>query len=90
MLRAARVLLGLDQEALAKLAGVDRRTIIRIEAGLTPAGGPRRLATFSRIKGALEREGIIFVYPASGAGEGVIIATAPRRMPKDQRGKIDR
>jgi DNA-binding XRE family transcriptional regulator len=73
MIRAARGLLGLDQSQLAEIAGVDRRTIIRIEADDTPPTNPRRREVHASIRDRLEQDyAIRFVY-AGKNGEGVVM-----------------
>jgi DNA-binding XRE family transcriptional regulator len=73
MIRAARALLGLEQWQLAEIAGVARRTIIRIEADDTEPTNPRRIEVHQAIRDRLERKfGIIFVYPGE-TGEGVVM-----------------
>lgn len=73
MIRAARGLLGLDQSQLAAIAGVDRRTIIRIEADDTEPTNPRRREVHVSIRDRLEEDhGIRFVYPGK-TGEGVVM-----------------
>ncbi len=54
MIRAARGLLGLDQSQLAEIVGVDRRTIIRIEAGDIEPSNPRRREVHASIRDRLE------------------------------------
>jgi transcriptional regulator with XRE-family HTH domain len=58
-LRAARALLGLDQEAFAEVTGVNINTIRTMEAcGSEPVGG--FASTRNRVREALERQGIEF------------------------------
>jgi transcriptional regulator with XRE-family HTH domain len=58
-LRAARALLGLDQEAFAEVAGVNINTIRTMEACRSePVGG--FASTRNRVSEALERQGIEF------------------------------
>jgi transcriptional regulator with XRE-family HTH domain len=58
-LRAARALLGLDQEALAEKVGVSDNTIRNMEAcGSEPVGG--FASTRDRVREALEHQGIEF------------------------------
>jgi len=73
MIRAARALVGLDQAELAREIGVDRRTMMRIEAGIAPPTHPMRLATYRAIRDSLERRGVSFVYPGKSQGEGVTL-----------------
>jgi transcriptional regulator with XRE-family HTH domain len=66
-LRAARALLGLDQEALAEKVGVSDNTIRNMEAcGPEPIGG--FASTREKVREALERLGIEF---SNGNAPGV-------------------
>jgi transcriptional regulator with XRE-family HTH domain len=59
-LRAARALLGLDQEALAEKVGVSDNTIRNLEAyGAEPVGG--FASTRARVREALKAMGIEFM-----------------------------
>jgi predicted transcriptional regulator len=78
-MRAARALLGIDQRALAEMAGVSVPTIQRMEA----SGGPVRGVVDSLVKvvGALDRAGVELIAegaPSAGAGRGVRLK-APAR-----------
>jgi predicted transcriptional regulator len=53
-LRAARIMAGLNQDELARLAGISRATLVGAESGETEP----RLATFRRILSALESAGV--------------------------------
>ena len=66
--RAARGLLNLSQEELARRAGVGIVTVHQLEAG---KAAPRR-ATLSVIRQALEAAGVIFI-DGNGDGPGVRI-----------------
>jgi transcriptional regulator with XRE-family HTH domain len=58
-LRAARALLGLDQEAFAEITGVNINTVRTMEAcGSEPVGG--FASTRGRVREALERQGVEF------------------------------
>ena len=64
--KAARALLGRDQEQVASLANVARTTLIDFEKGLrTP-----RASTIAAIRAALESAGVEFIEP-NGGGAGV-------------------
>ena len=64
MIRAARGLLNLEQAQLGELVGVDRRTIIRLEADEVQPVNPRRTRILAGIRDKLEKDhGIRFVYP---------------------------
>lgn len=71
-LRAARALLGIDQQTLAELAGVSLPTIQRMEAS---AGNVRGVIdTLTKVVGALDRAGIELIGEGArsdGGGRGV-------------------
>jgi transcriptional regulator with XRE-family HTH domain len=74
MIRAARGLLNLEQAQLGELVGVDRRTIIRLEADEIQPVNPRRTRILAAIRDKLEKDhGIHFVYPDKTTGEGVVM-----------------
>lgn len=73
MIRAARGLLGMEQRDLASEAGVDRRTIARLEAETEPPSNPLRIWTYEQVRDVLKRRGIIFLYPTKSHGEGVTL-----------------
>jgi transcriptional regulator with XRE-family HTH domain len=66
ILRAARLLLSMSQEELARLAGVSVPTIRKIE------GGDRRvwLSNVDALKRALENRGIVFLGATETMGPG--------------------
>lgn len=71
-MRAARALLGLDQKALAALAGLSLPTIQRMEA----SGGQVRgmIGTLVKVIAALEGAGVELLgenTPSTGTGRGV-------------------
>ena len=68
-IRAARVLLGLSQADLATLASIGLGTVKRIEAARVELTGT--VQTLSRIKKALEAEGIAFIEQDEQQGPGV-------------------
>lgn len=73
-LRAARALIGLEQQDLASAASVAVNTIRRIEAaGANPA--PARLDTLKRLEDALREAGVDFI-PENGGGAGVRLRKA--------------
>jgi transcriptional regulator with XRE-family HTH domain len=66
---AARVLLGLSQLELARLASVSIGTIKRIEAERDQLAGTMR--TMSKIQRALEVAGVVFIEQDGVQGPGV-------------------
>jgi transcriptional regulator with XRE-family HTH domain len=66
---AARVLLGLSQLELARLASVSIGTVKRIEAERDQLAGTMR--TISKIQRALESAGVIFIEQNGSQGPGV-------------------
>lgn len=67
--RAARALLRWEQKDLAKASGVSLPTVIRLERDPGPLKGYAR--TVALIRGAFEAEGLVFLMPGDGGGEGV-------------------
>lgn len=71
-MRAARALLGIDQQALADLAGVSLPTIQRMEAS---EGNVRGVVdTLVKVLAAFEHSGVELIAenaPSAGAGRGV-------------------
>lgn len=71
-MRAARALLGIDQQTLAELAGVSLPTIQRMEAS---EGNVRGIvATLMKVVGAFEAAGVELIgetTPSTGLGRGV-------------------
>lgn len=71
-MRAARALLGIDQKALAELAGVSLPTVQRMEA--SPGNVRGMVDTLSKIVEALDAAGIELIgneQPSQGRGRGV-------------------
>ena len=68
-IRAARVLVGLSQQDLAKLSGVGLATLKRIEGAGAELTGTAQ--TMARIQRALESAGVIFLHEEGNAGPGV-------------------
>ncbi|RYZ74348.1 MAG: XRE family transcriptional regulator [Lysobacteraceae bacterium] len=71
-LRAARALLGIDQRALAAMAGVSLPTIQRMEASTGNVRGV--VDTLTRIVEALDAAGVELIgneQPSQGRGRGV-------------------
>ncbi|KQT86844.1 helix-turn-helix domain-containing protein [Aurantimonas sp. Leaf443] len=72
ILRAARLLLSISQEELARLSGVSTPTIKRLEAG------DRRVAlsNVDALKRALEARGILFLGATETLGPGFRVSQA--------------
>jgi predicted transcriptional regulator len=71
-MRAARALLGIDQKALAKLAGVSLPTVQRMEASTGTVRG--NVDTLTRIVDALGAAGVELIgndQASEGRGRGV-------------------
>lgn len=66
--KAARALVGMSQDDLAKASGVSLPTIKRLESQEGEMGG--RPATVSALVSALQAAGVMFL-PADGNGPGV-------------------
>jgi Helix-turn-helix. len=77
LLRAARVLLDMKAEDLAKKAGVSKRSLVRIEACESVS-----LETAIRVQQALEREGIEFLLETKVRGPGLSIRKGKIGRPK--------
>jgi DNA-binding XRE family transcriptional regulator len=73
MIRAGRALLGMEQLDLAQEIEVDRRTVSRLEADSVIPLNPLKIATYRKMRGALERRGIVFLYGGKSHGEGVAL-----------------
>ncbi len=73
-IRAARALLGWDQQTLADAADVSVNTVRRIELG---QGHPSCITdTLHKVQGSLESNGVMFTEgegPGGGIGEGVCL-----------------
>ena len=93
-MRAARALLGLDQQALADLAGVSLPTIQRMEAS---EGNVRGVVdTLVKVIAAFELSGVELIAentPSAGSGRGVrfkagakVKAASHPRTPKTKKG----
>ncbi len=72
-IRAARASLGWTIDTLASKAGLNRRTVIRIEAKNSEISPSQK--TLQAIKNALERAGIEFIQTDDG-GKGVLFRDA--------------
>jgi DNA-binding XRE family transcriptional regulator len=72
LIRAARALVGIDQEALAAKANVTRQAVIKIEADESDRMDPRRLKILQSLQRVFEDEfGIEFFAASEDSGEGV-------------------
>lgn len=72
LIRAARGLLGIDQAEVAQRAGLNQRTISKLE-GETEFSNKdlRRRKVLAAIKEAFEKDGIEFIFPSQTSGPGV-------------------
>jgi transcriptional regulator with XRE-family HTH domain len=68
-IRAARVLVGLSQEDLAKRSGIGLATLKRVEAAGSELTGT--VQTMARIQKALEAAGVKFIEQDVSGGPGV-------------------
>lgn len=79
-LRAARALLGIDQKALAELAGVSVPTIQRMEA--SPGNVRGVVESLTKIVEALDRAGVELIGERAqslGGGRGVRLKESAQR-----------
>ena len=68
-IRAARALLGISQDELARLSGVGSATIKRLELGTSKPRG--NVQTIVRLREALEAAGVVFIDHDEKLGPGV-------------------
>jgi transcriptional regulator with XRE-family HTH domain len=68
-IKAARALIGLSQDDLAKRSGIGLATLKRVEAAGSELTGTAQ--TMARIQRALEAKGIIFIDQDGSNGPGV-------------------
>ncbi|MCK1309858.1 MULTISPECIES: helix-turn-helix transcriptional regulator [unclassified Bradyrhizobium] len=74
MIRAGRALVGMEQLDLARAIGVDRRTVSRLEADIEVPTNPLKIATYRKMRDALEKQGVVFLYGGGKShGEGVAL-----------------
>jgi DNA-binding XRE family transcriptional regulator len=72
LIRAARVLVGIDQATLAKHARVSRKAIVTLEGDESVVLDYRRVAVLEKAAETLEKRfGVEFVKASAGKGEGV-------------------
>lgn len=79
-MRAARALLGIDQQTLADLAGVSLPTIQRMEASQGNVRGV--IETLTKVVAALDRAGLELIGDGSsseGGGRGVRLRQSERK-----------
>ena len=67
-IKAARAFLGLNQDELARAAGIGSATLKRVEATEQVTGAAK---TIWKIEQALEKAGIEFIAASDGKGAGV-------------------
>jgi DNA-binding XRE family transcriptional regulator len=73
MIRAGRALVGMEQLDLAREIDVDRRTVSRLEADEEIPVNPLKIKTYKRMRDALERHGVVFLYGGKNHGKGVAL-----------------
>lgn len=74
LIRAARALLGYDQEMLAEKVGISRKTIALIETMKSSPVDPRRRRVLEELKKKMEDElHVEFIFVSEKTGEGVRI-----------------
>ena len=73
MIRAARALVGMEQLDLAREIDVDRRTVSQLEADMEIPVNPLKVATYRKMRDALERHGVVFLYGGKSHGAGVAL-----------------
>lgn len=72
LIRAARALLGYDQEALAERLGISRKTLALIETMKPGPVDPRRRRVLEKMKATMENDmHVEFVFASKSTGEGV-------------------
>jgi DNA-binding XRE family transcriptional regulator len=72
LIRAARALLGLDQEEFAAKVGISRKTIALIEMMEPGPIDPRRRETLEKLRRRMEDDLMVeFVFASETSGEGV-------------------
>jgi DNA-binding XRE family transcriptional regulator len=91
LIRAGRVLAGVDQAALALKAGVTRQavSVVEIDAGIRM--DPRRRRVLEAMQRVLENEyGIVFFEASEISGEGVRFRKGSVRSASSQVEQLDR
>lgn len=79
LLRAARALLGMRQDELAKNAHVSRQMVARIESG----GKGVTFEAIEKVRAALERNGVDF-FPGTATHGPAIARRKEERKPRSQ------
>ena len=74
-IRMARAGLGISVRELAEISGVAESTILRFESGK----GGMQTGTLSRVREALEDEGVVFVEADDATGPGVRLRLKQKR-----------
>jgi len=91
-MRAARALLGMDQQSLADRAGVSLPTIQRMEASDGNVRGV--IGTLTKVIGAFDAAGVELIgenAPSAGVGRGVRLKeAAPEAVSGETRAPADR
>jgi len=80
--RAARVLVGLDQRDLAEMADLGIATVKRLETAKEPRGAVK---TMLKVQAALEKAGIEFIPAGEGKGPGVRLSQEQQTAPDRRR-----
>jgi transcriptional regulator with XRE-family HTH domain len=78
VLRAGRALVGLSQEELAELSGVSRQIVVRLEKGENNV----LVEAIEKVRGALERQGVMFTPASQEHGPGVALSRHDPTIPK--------
>ena len=77
LIRAARVLVGLDQSALARQAKVSRQAVIGVEGDESETMDYRRIAVLRKLQAVLENDfGVEFQKATKRTGPGVRLRNA--------------
>jgi DNA-binding XRE family transcriptional regulator len=83
LIRAARALLGYDQEALAEKVGISRKTIALIETSNGENRDPRRIKMLMLLRERMEHKlNVEFVFASEKTGEGVRLLRPPLNAKK--------
>ena len=73
MIRAGRALVGMEQLDLAREIGVDRRTVSRLEADMEIPVNSLKVATYRKMRDAVEKHGVVSLCGGKTHGEGVAL-----------------